>query len=121
MLAVEEKQQIQLTSILMMAIMLTAGKLALLYSEKRKKQKKYVDICHEKIEKEMKVFGAYEGLSRGYQIKVKLFQKAPALYLWLYHFRKYKKNFNPPPSTIRTSKNFKYCTRIIRNSRNSGK
>lgn len=91
MFAAEEKQQMQITSILMMAIMLTAGKLALLSARERKQQKKYVDICHEKIKKEMNVPGAYEELSRGYQIKVRLFQKAPALYLWLYHFRKYRK------------------------------
>ena len=88
---VENKQQIQITSILMMAIMLTAGKLAMLSARERKRQKKYVDICHEKIKKELNISGAYEGLSKGYRIKVRLFQKAPGLYLWLYHFRKYRK------------------------------
>lgn len=90
----EEKVQIesQITLILLMAIMLTAGKLALLSAADRKQHKQYIDICHEKIKKEVKVAGAYEGLSKGYQLKVRLFRRMPALYLWLYHFRKYKKN-----------------------------
>lgn len=90
----EEKKQIesQITSILLMAVMLTAGKLALLSTADRKHYKQYVDICHEKIKKEVKVSGAYKGLSKGYQLKVRLFQRMPALYLWLYHFRKYKKH-----------------------------
>lgn len=88
----EEKVQMesQITSILLMAIMLTAGKIALLSATERKNQKQYIDICHEKIKKEVKVSGAYEGLSKGYKIKVRLFQRMPAFYLWLYHFRKYK-------------------------------
>lgn len=90
----EEKVQIesQITSILLMAVMLTAGKLALLSAADRKHYKQYADICHEKIKKEVKVSGAYKGLSKGYQLKVRLFQRMPALYLWLYHFRKYKKH-----------------------------
>lgn len=94
-LTAQEKQQMQLesqiTSILLMAIMLTAGKLALLQAGERKKQKSYVNICHEKVKKELQVPGAYEGLSGGYKIKVRLFQRMPFLYLWLYHFHKYKK------------------------------
>lgn len=91
----QKKQQMQLesqvTSILLMAIMLTAGKLALLKAGERKKHKSYVNICHEKVKKELQVPGAYERLSRGYKIKVRLFQRMPFFYLWLYHFRKYKK------------------------------
>lgn len=90
----QEKEKVQIesriTSILLMAIMLTAGKIALLSATERKNQKQYIDICHEKIKKEVKVSGAYEGLSKGYKIKVRLFQRMPAFYLWLYHFRKYK-------------------------------
>lgn len=81
----------QITTILLMAIMLTAGKLALLSAKDRRRQKQYIDICHEKIKKELQVPGAYEGLSKGYRVKVRLFQTMPAFYLWLYHFRKYKK------------------------------
>lgn len=88
-----EEQQIesQITTILLMAIMLTAGKLALLSAKDRRRQKQYIDICHEKIKKELQIPGAYEGLSKGYKVKVRLFQTMPAFYLWLYHFRKYKK------------------------------
>lgn len=81
----------QITSILLMAIMLTAGKLALLPAKERKKQKLYINICHEKVKKELQVFGAYEGLSKGYKIKARCFQAMPYFYLWFYHFRKYKK------------------------------
>ena len=43
-----------------------------------------------KLKKELKVPGAYEGLSKGYRFKVRLFRTAPGLYLTLYHFRKYR-------------------------------
>ena len=80
----------EVTTILIMAILLTAGKLALLSAGERRRQKQYTRICHEKIKKELQVPGAYEGLSKGYRMKAKLFGAAPGLYLFLYHFRKYK-------------------------------
>lgn len=88
-----DKPEIQkkATTILIVAIMLTAGKLALLSGWERRRNKKYVDICHEKIKQELETEGAFEGLSGGYRMKAKLFRAFPGLYLALYHFRKYKK------------------------------
>ncbi|MBP3604413.1 MAG: glycosyltransferase [Lachnospiraceae bacterium] len=83
--------QAKVTTILLVSIMLTVGKIAELGGKDRKKYKKYIEICNAKIKEEIKVEGAYEGLSKGYQIKVKFFGLLPKLYVFLYHFRKYKK------------------------------
>lgn len=87
----EVQLKVQITAILIMAIMLTVGKLSLLSAKERRKQKQYVKQCYLKLKAELQVPGVYERLSRGYQIKVKLFSIAPELYLWLYHFRKHRK------------------------------
>ena len=77
----------QATALLMVGIMLTAGKLAMLSGAERRKQEKYVCICHNKIKEAMFVTGAYKKLSAGYKVKTKLFYYTPHLYLWLYHFK----------------------------------
>ena len=38
----------------------------------------------------MQVWGAYQRLSKGYQLKSQMFLAMPGIYLWLYHFRKYR-------------------------------
>lgn len=88
-----DKPQIQekVTGILLVALMLTVGKLAQLSGKERRKYRKYVDICHAKIKEELKMQGAYERLSKGYQLKVKFFSLLPAVYIALYHFTKYKR------------------------------
>lgn len=85
------RQQEKMSTIIIMAILLTAGKLALLSGKERKKQKSYVEICRRKLKKELQVKEAYTGLSAGYKIKAGLFSRFPGIYLWLYHFRKYKR------------------------------
>lgn len=85
------RQQEKMSSIIIMAILLTAGKLALLSGKERKKQKTYVEICHRKLKKELQLKEAYTGLSAGYKIKAGIFSRFPGIYLWLYHFRKYKR------------------------------
>lgn len=80
--------QDKITSLLIMAILLTAGKLAFLSSRERKEQEQYVEICHTKLKKELQNKEAYRLLSKGYRIKAILFAKAPKLYLGLYHLRK---------------------------------
>lgn len=80
----------EVTAILLMAIMLTAGKIALLSGRERRQQKDYIRICHEKLVEALKIEDAYANLSGGYKVKTKFFAKMPSLYLWLYHFRKYK-------------------------------
>lgn len=84
-----QQNEQQITSILLMAIMLTVGKIALLPVRERRNQKKYADICHKKLKKELTVQGVFESLSREYQIKTRLFQKAPGIYICLYHLKKY--------------------------------
>ena len=79
----------QVTSVLLISIMLTAGKLALLSAKERKQNRKYISVCREKLKMELQIEGAYERLSGGYKLKTQLFAKAPELYLGLYHFRKY--------------------------------
>lgn len=87
----DQSMESKITQKLLMAIMLTAGKIAFLPATERKAQEAYVNICVEKLQKEMQVEGAYDGLPHGYRRKVRLFARAPKLYLWLYHFRKYLK------------------------------
>ena len=88
-LQIDDSLKAQATAILLMAIMLTAGKLSFLSARERKENKKYIATCPEKLMKELQVEGAYERLSTGYKIKTRLFARMPHLYLWLYHFRKY--------------------------------
>lgn len=78
----------RVTTLYMMGIMLTAGKLAMLPTAERREKKKYIRICHEKLKGAMQVSGAYGGLSAGYRIKAGLFLLCPNLYLSLYHLRK---------------------------------
>lgn len=89
----EERDDLRsrVTAILMMAIMLTAGKLAMLSAGERRQQRQYIQLCHDKIKEEMQIPGAYEALSKGYRIKVRIFAAMPQLYLWMYHFRRYKR------------------------------
>lgn len=86
----KEVIQSKVTSILIVSILLTVSKLALLSEIERKKYKEYVDVCRNKLKKELQVKGAFAGLSRGYKFKATLFKWFPSLYLMLYHFRKYK-------------------------------
>ncbi|MBD5393020.1 MAG: glycosyltransferase [Lachnospiraceae bacterium] len=86
-LKIDQKLNDQVTMILIMGILLTVGKLASLPLKERKQMKQYVRICYDKLEKEIRTAGAYEGLSRGYKIKTKLFLYVPQLYLYLYHMR----------------------------------
>lgn len=87
----DETLEVQVTSILIMGIILVAGKLAFLPSGERRRQRQYIRICHDKLQEELKIPGVYERLSTDYQTKAKFFVHAPGLYLWLYHFRKYMK------------------------------
>ena len=89
-LAIDSTLEAKVTSILIMGIMLTAGKLAMLPAADRSKNAQYIQICRDKLKQELQVSGAYELLSGGYRLKAKLFAAAPGLYLYGYHFRKYK-------------------------------
>ncbi|MBO5114448.1 MAG: glycosyltransferase [Lachnospiraceae bacterium] len=88
-IAIDKSIEGEITTILLMSIMLVAGKIALLSLPKRRQQREAVRTCRDKLKKELKVQGAYDGLSKGYRLKVRLFQMVPGLYLSFYHFRKY--------------------------------
>ena len=75
------------TSILLISIMLTVGKLAGLSGAERKQYEIYTKECHEKLLKERQNEQAMELLSKGYRVKVRFFALAPKLYLWCYHFK----------------------------------
>lgn len=81
---------IRAASLVITGIMLTAGKLAMLTFFERRKQKEYIKLCHEKLEEEMQVPGAYKELPKGYQLKAQMFLAMPGIYLALYHLRKYR-------------------------------
>lgn len=90
-----EKQEVlpdqvrtRITAILIMGVMLTVGKLALLSGKERRQQAEYIEKCHAILKRELQEPGAYEQLSTGYKMKVKVFSALPGLYLWLYHFNK---------------------------------
>lgn len=78
----------QITALWIMGIMLTAGKLAILPSAKRRDYKKYVRTCIERLKEAVRIPGAYGKLSVGYRMKVVIFLTFPHLYLQLYHFHK---------------------------------
>ena len=77
-------------SVIMVSLMLTAGKIALLSSKERKQVREYIKVCHEKLKEEMKSRSAFSLLDRGYRIKTRLFKAVPNVYLWFYHLKKYK-------------------------------
>ena len=90
-MALEKDLYVQATAILMMGIMLTAGKLAMLPIAERRTQGKYIRICRNKLREALLVKGAYGKLSGGYKIKTMLFCYLPNLYLMLYHLHKEKR------------------------------
>lgn len=90
-MALEKDLYVQATAVLMMGIMLTAGKLAMLSAAERHAQEKYIRICRDKLREALLVKGAYRKLSGGYKIKTMLFCYLPNLYLMLYHLHKEKR------------------------------
>ncbi len=75
----------RVTSHILISIMLTVGKIALLPSEKRREFQECLELCMQKIKKELKVKGAYRRLPPGYRIKTRFFAWMPRLYVFLYH------------------------------------
>lgn len=87
-LQLDESLDAQVTVPYMMGIMLTVGKLAMLSAAGRRANRKYIQICYDKLRETLLVPGAYRRLSAGYRIKVRLFSLCPNLYLYLYHLHK---------------------------------
>ena len=78
----------KVTSILLISIMLTAGKIAELPANERKQYENYVKDCHYELIREHRNLKAMFLLPIGYRIKVHFFALAPHTYLKLYHFHK---------------------------------
>lgn len=79
----------KINSVLLISIMLTAGKLALLPAAQRRQNNHFVKECHQKLLCEKKDKEAVKLLSTGYRFKVRFFAMAPKLYLWCYHLHKH--------------------------------
>lgn len=75
-------------SILLVSCMLTAGKLACLPGRERKEYKGLRKQCCRTVKETLQIDGAYAGLDGGYRLKVRLFEKFPALYIGLYGLMK---------------------------------
>lgn len=73
------------TSHILISVMLTVGKIALLPSGKRREFRECLRLCRRKIKKELKVKGAYRYLPSGYRLKTRFFAWLPGLYVFLYH------------------------------------
>ncbi len=89
-LKLDRTTEVRLASLVIVGIMLTAGKLAMLSFWERQKHKEYIKVCHEKLKEEMQTVGAYEELPKAYQLKTQMFLAMPGIYLALYHLRKYR-------------------------------
>ncbi len=77
----------QVTSLLLVGIMLTAGKLAALDAKGRRDCREYVRSCHKSLKEALLVSGAFGRLSIGYRMKTAVFLVCPSGYLWLYHLQ----------------------------------
>lgn len=72
-------------TILAVSCMLVVGKLACLPAKERKRYRKLIGQCSLVLRETLRIPGAYDGLDRGYRLKVGLYRRMPALYLFLYH------------------------------------
>ena len=73
---------------LIIAVMLTAGKIAMLPKKSWPEYRDKIKYCHEQLVAARKVPGAFHRLSFGYKIKVMIFTQMPGWYVRLYHFWK---------------------------------
>ena len=73
---------------LIQAIMLTAGKIALLPAAERKQYNEHIKLCSTYLAAAMQTAGALPVLERGYRVKVRVFDRFPRLYVGLYHLWK---------------------------------
>lgn len=75
---------VQADAKIMVAIMLTVGKIAMLSAQERRGAKEYLRVCHRKLLGLVRKRGCYAWLPSGYGIKVKMFACLPGLYTRLY-------------------------------------
>lgn len=77
---------------IMVAVMLTAGKIAMLSGKERGQAKEYLQVCRRKLKGIVNREEAYPYLPAGYGIKVRLFAVWPRFYVWLYHYSRKQEN-----------------------------
>lgn len=78
-------------AILLISVMLVAGKLAVLSRGERKEKGKYAARCLHLARKYGRKKEVFRELDRGYRIKVKVYCRVPELYMLLYRFLQYVK------------------------------
>lgn len=88
----EPDLSVQADAQIMVAVMLTVGKIALLSGRERRQAKAYLRVCHRKLRgiEDRRACDPY--LPAGYGMKVRLFGALPWLYVWLYGCRKFFRN-----------------------------
>lgn len=79
----------QVDAQIMVAVMLTAGKIALLSGKERRRAGEYLQVCRRKLKGIANKKACYPYLPTGYGVKVRLFAALPRLYVWLYGCRKF--------------------------------
>ncbi len=86
-IVVEKDQTLfdRMTAKILVAVMLTVGKIAVLPGDKRRSEREYLAICEKRLKQEMQVSGARAFLSRGYRIKTWVFARMPKGYVFFYH------------------------------------
>lgn len=77
----------QAETILLISVMLVAGKLAMLSPKERKEKKQYIEKCSELVKRYAGKKKVFCGLDKGYKIKITLFRSFPYLYMRLYQSR----------------------------------
>ena len=87
----EESLAVQADAQIMVAIMLTVGKIALLSEAERKRAREYLRVCNRKLKEFAGKRACYAFLPSGYGIKVRMFAFWPGLYVWLYRLQKNRK------------------------------
>lgn len=77
-------------SILLVSIMLTLSKIALLSRKERAGYQNCIDRCRTKLKEHSANLKAGKLLPPGYSFKIRLFLLCPGVYMMLYHLRKYR-------------------------------
>ena len=74
-------------AILVISAMLVVGKLALLSGKERKGKAQFGEQCYAVVKKYGGKRGVFRELDRGYRIKVRVYERAPEVYMVLYRLR----------------------------------
>lgn len=79
-------------AVLIISAMLVVGKLALLSRKERKWKAQFGEQCYNVVKKYGRKQGVFRELDRGYRIKVRVYERAPEVYMVLYRLRTRLKN-----------------------------